>query len=126
MLFPSCNRFDRNRRTINTSGDSNSLTGCIGVVGYGGGRLGGGSAAGAGEGAGGAVPLLLVVVGTGTGLALPPSVNGPLLRGSPVVGKSDLRGAAGLGVVVCAWLVGVDAKTTDPPSEPCEEDKIFG
>jgi hypothetical protein len=83
---------------------------CIGV-GYGGGKLGGGKAAGAGDGAG---PLL--VDGTGTGLALPPSPNGPLLRGSPVVGKSDFLGAAGLGVVVAC--VGVEANTTDPPSEP--------
>lgn len=87
---------------------------------YGGGRLGGGNAAGAGEGAGGAGPLF--VGGTGTGLALPPSPKGPLLRGSPVVGKSDdFLGAAGLGVVVAC--VGVEAKTTDPPSDPCKKEK---
>lgn len=86
---------------------------CIGV-GYGGGRLGGGRAAGAGDGAGGAGPG---PGGTGTGLALPPSPSGPLLSGSPVVGKSDFLGAAGLGAAVVT-CVGVDAKTTDPPSEP--------
>lgn len=61
--------------------------------------------------------------GAGTGLALPPRANGPLLSGSPVDGKSAFRGTVGLGVVV-ATCAGVDANTTEPPSEPCvAEDK---
>lgn len=80
---------------------------CIGVEtgGYGGGR-----AAGAGEGAGGAGPGR--PVGAGTGLALPSMPSGPLLSGGrPVVGKSDFRGAAGLG-----WRV-----NTPPPGAATAE-----
>lgn len=73
--------------------------------------MGGGSAAGAGIGA---VIAWLV----GIGLALPPRPNGPLLSGRPVDGKSVLRGIVGLGAVVAA-CAGVDANTTDPPSDPC-------
>lgn len=76
--------------------------------------MGGGRAAGAGDGMGAAVAWL---VGMGTGLALPPKPSGPLLRGSPVGGKSGFRGTVGLGAVVAA-CAGVDANTTDPPSEP--------
>lgn len=63
---------------------------CIGA-GYGGGR-----AAGAGDGVGGVGPGR--PLGVGTGLALPPRPSGPLPNaGRPVGGKSDFRGAAGLG-----------------------------
>ena len=70
---------------------------CNGVGYGGGGRLGGGNEASALDGA-------------ETGL----SANWPLLRGSPVMGKSDFRGAAAAGLEVDAGLA---AKTTDPPSE---------
>lgn len=67
--------------------------------------------------------------GTCTGLALPASpASGPLLSGRPVVGgKSDLRGTeacTGLGAAATGGtagdgcVCGVDANTTDPPSEP--------
>lgn len=39
------------------------------------------------------------------------------LCGKPVDGKSVFRGTVGLGAVV-ATCVGVDANTTEPPSEP--------
>lgn len=86
-----------------------------------GGMLGGGNAAGAGDGAGVAVVAWLADMG-GIGLALPPKPIDPLLSGKPVCGKSVFRGTVGLGVVVAAWA-GVDAKTTDPPSEPCNQKK---
>lgn len=71
---------------------------CNGVGYGGGGRLGGGNEASALDGA-------------ETGL----SANAwPLLRGSPVMGKSDFRGAAAAGLDVDAALA---ANTTDPPSE---------
>lgn len=76
--------------------------------------MGGGNAAGAGDGIGADVAWL---VGIGMGLALPPKPNGPLLRGNPVDGKSVFRGIVGLGAVVAA-CAGVDANTTDPPSDP--------
>lgn len=40
------------------------------------------------------------------------------LCGKPVDGKSVFRGTVGLGAVV-ATCAGVDANTTEPPSEPC-------
>lgn len=70
---------------------------CNGVGYGGGGRLGGGNEASALDGA-------------ETGL----SAIWPLLRGSPVMGKSDFRGAAAAGLDVDAGLA---ANTTDPPSE---------
>lgn len=79
--------------------------------------MGGGSAAGAGDGIGAVVAWL---VGIGIGLALPPRPSGPLLSGRPVDGKSVLRGIVGLGAVVAA-CAGVDANTTDPPSDPCNK-----
>uniref|UniRef100_A0A182J9T3 Uncharacterized protein n=1 Tax=Anopheles atroparvus TaxID=41427 RepID=A0A182J9T3_ANOAO len=89
-----------------------------------GGRLGGGRAAGAGDGAGGAGPAA-AQGGAGTGLALPARPSGPLLSGSPVEGCSDFRGAAataaGLEAAVVGCVCGVDANTTDPPSEPCRQ-----
>lgn len=39
------------------------------------------------------------------------------LCGKPVDGKSVFRGTVGLGAVV-ATCAGVDANTTEPPSEP--------
>lgn len=42
---------------------------------------------------------------------------GPLLCGT-FDGKSVFRGTVGLGAVA-ATCVGVDANTTEPPSEPC-------
>lgn len=56
------------------------------------------------------------------GLALPAKPIGPLLSGKPVDGKSGFRGTVGLGVVVAAWA-GVDANTTDPPSDPWRTEK---
>lgn len=41
------------------------------------------------------------------------------LCGKPVDGKSVFRGTVGLGAVV-ATCAGVDANTTEPPSEPCK------
>jgi hypothetical protein len=77
-------------------------------------EFGGGNAAGAGDGAGGREKILRSL----TSAKFSP---GPLLllTGRPVVGKSDFLGtAAGLGVVVVCSVCGVDANTTDPPSDP--------
>lgn len=104
------------------SGPLDTVTG-----GYG--RLGGGKAAGAGDGAGAAVG------GNATGLALPAKPKGPLLSGGrPVVGKSNFRGAVGLGcttpvdtVVVVAeapllHVLTLVVAVTAAAEEPVDED----